>query len=187
MYFVMPSCGVFSALLRNWDIAGWDGRDHLTKLQLVSPLLARIALAGHLGLAAAFLCTVLSSYFASSRSQSFGSPCLLLALLFSVLFILLTCSTMSAALRARRRFSTSLSPTLRVQLFDVLLAVLVPVLLHFILLFTTCSLAVVPFLILSPLALTLSLILSRDTLWQFTASWMPRLHLQHHYSTLRPS
>ena len=55
---------------------------------------------------------------------------------------------MSAALRAHRRF-------------DVLLAVLF--LLHFILLFTTCSLAVVPFLILSPLAL--SLILSRDTLW----------------------
>ena len=43
---------------------------------------------------------------------------------------------------------------------------------------------------LSPLALwlwLLSLILSRDTLWYFTVSWMPRLHLQHHYSALRPS
>ena len=71
----------------------------------------------------------------------------------------LSCSTMSAALRAHRRF-------------DVLLAVLVPVLLYFVLL-ATGSLAVV-----------LSLILSRDTLWLFTVFLMPRLHLQHHYSAL---
>ena len=71
-------------------------------------------------------------------------------------------STLSAALRAHRRF-------------DVLLAILVPVLLLY-LLFTTGSSAVV-----------LSLILPRDTLWQVTSSWMPRLHLQHHHSALRPS
>ena len=85
--------------------------------------------------------------------------CLLLALLFSVLFILSPLLDDASA----SSFSTSLSPTLRIQLFDVLLAVLVPGLLYFILLLTTCSLAVAPSLILSPLAL--SLILSRDTLW----------------------
>ena len=37
------------------------------------------------------------------------------------------------------------------------------------------------------LAVALPLILSRDTLWYFTASSMLRLHLQHHYSALRPS
>ena len=38
------------------------------------------------------------------------------------------------------------------------------------------------------LAVALSLIVSRDTLWYVTISWMPRLHLQHHnYSALRPS
>ena len=54
---------------------------------------------------------------------------------------------MSAALRAHRRF-------------DVLLAVLVPVLLYFVLLAP------------GSLAGVLSLILSRDTLWLFTVSWM---------------
>ena len=37
------------------------------------------------------------------------------------------------------------------------------------------------------LAVALSLILPRDTLWQVTSSWMPRLHRQHHNSALRPS
>ena len=59
----------------------------------------------------------------------------------------LPCSTMSAALRAHRRF-------------DVLLAVLVPVLLYFVLLAP------------GSLAGVLSLLLSRDTLWLFTVSWM---------------
>ena len=160
MYFVMPSCGVFLALLRNRDIAGWDGRDHFAKLQLVSPLLTHIAPAGHLtGLAATFLCTVFSSNFASSRSQSFGSPCLLLAMLFSCL-LLASCSSallLSYALRARRRFSSFLPcSTMRAALraFTVFFNVLVRrlfglsfsmLLLYLILLFTTCSLTVVPF------------------------------------------
>ena len=72
-------------------------------------------------------------------------------------------------------FSTSLSLTLRGQLFDVLLAVLVPVLLYSVLLAT------------GSFAVALSPILSRDTLWYFPVSWMPRLHLHHNYSALRPS
>ena len=51
---------------------------------LVSPLLLNI----WGWLAAAFFCTVFSSNFASSRSQSFGSPCLPLAMLFSCLLAL---------------------------------------------------------------------------------------------------
>ena len=52
------------------------------------------------------------------------------------------------------------------------------------LLFTTGSSAVVQSRILTTgfLAVALSLILSRDTLWWVTSSWMPRLHLQHQYS-----
>ena len=147
--------------------------DHFAKLQLVSPLLARIAPS-----------SVLCSPRTSPRlgRNPFGSPCLplallfsflmlallfclLLALLFSVLFILSPLLDDERCSASASSFSTSLSQTLRVQLFDVLLALLVPVLLYFILLFTTCSLAVVPFLILSPLAVALSLILSRDTMW----------------------
>ena len=77
--------------------------------------------------------------------------CLPLALLFSVLSSFLPFSTLSAALRVHRRFG-------------VLHAVLKPVLLYFVLLATGL------------LAVALSLILSRDTLWYFTISWMPRLN-----------
>ena len=101
-----PSCGVLSALLRNWDIDGWDGRDQVAKLQLVSPLLARVAPAGHLGLAGCsfplyrlgrnplvrlaccWLCPATCCWLCSSRFFSSSLPC----------------STMSAALRAHRRF-----------------------------------------------------------------------------------
>ena len=173
LYFVTPFCGVFSALLRDWDIDGWDGRDHCAKIQLVSSLLAHIALSGHLGvagcnfplccgsprtspclgrnplirLACRWLCSSASCWLCSSRFFS-SSP-------------LLDDERCSASAPS---VSTSLSPTLRVELFDVLLAFLVPVLLYFI--------------FFSPLApwlwflfrfshhcLWLSLILSRDTLW----------------------
>ena len=97
-----------------------------------------------------------SSYYGLSRSQSFGcfacrslSSCLACCWLCSFRFFssFLPFSRLSAALRAHRRF-------------DVLHAVLVPVLLYFVLLatgslavvlcriFTTCSMAVVPSVVL---------------------------------------
>ena len=130
-------------------------------------------------LAATFVCTVFSSYFASSRSQYFGSPCLRRWLCSSLAWCwlcssaccwlcssrffssFLSCSTISAALRAHRRFQLLFR-----RLFGFSFSLFFSLSwYHFILLFTTCSLALVHFPILSPLAVALSLILSRDTLW----------------------
>ena len=139
----------------------WNGHDHF-KLLLLDICICSYMLRHWLA-DAALLCTVplLVLYCAFPRA----SPCLgrtpLVALpavgyallacywLWSSRFFssFLPCSTMSAALRAHRRF-------------DVLLAVLVPVLLYFVLLAP------------GSLAGVLSLILSRDTLWFFTVSWM---------------
>ena len=116
--------------------------------------------------------------------------CLLLALLFSVLFIVShllgveRCSVSASSLRCSSR-----CPRIRVALFRSSRRWLIDrgsvSDFHHSLLgcgsFCTS---------LSPLALQLwllSLILFRDTLWYFTVSWMPRLHLQHRYSALRPS
>ena len=70
------------------------------------------------------------------------------------------CSCACCWLCSSRFFSTLL------QVFDVILAVLVPVLLYFVLL-TTCSLAVVPLLILSPLA---HFVVGCDSVARF---WLP--------------
>ena len=113
-------------------------------------------------------------------------PAVGLALLPAVGFALLLAAVGFAVLGSFHRLSAALRAHRR---FDVLLTVLVPVLLYFVLLFTNDSLAVVLSRILTTcsLAVVPSLTLSRDTLWQVTSSWMPRLHLQHHYSALRPS
>ena len=146
----------------------WDFRDPFFKLHLFLPLPPLLDICIGSWMLRDWLADCIFSsvaYFASSRSQSFGLLCLLLALLlsclllallfcpllallFSVLFIIFFFSTLSAALRAHRRF-------------DVLLAVLVSVLLLYLLSttgssavvqspsLTSCSLAVAPSLFLS--------------------------------------
>ena len=124
----------------------------------------------------------LSSYFALSRSQSFG--CFACRWLYSCLACRWLCSSACCWLCSSWFFSSflpfsTLGATLRAhRRFDVLHAVLVPVLLYFVLLatgslalvlcwiFTTCSLAV-----------ALSLILSRDTLWYSPAPPTPLLSI----------
>ena len=147
-----------------------------------------------------------SSYFALSRSQSFGLLCqvlalllsclllamlfcLLLAMLFSVLFIISPlldverCSASATSLQ-----SSSRCPRTRVAPL--------PTFHHWLVgcgsvsdshrLLLGCG-SVCISLTTGFLAVALSLILSRDALWSVTSSWMPRLHLQHHYSALCPS
>ena len=111
----------------------------------------------------AVLLVVLHPYLGS---QSFGLLCLPLALLLSwLLLALLLCLLLALlfCLLLALLFSVlfSVAPDLR-----VLLVVRVPVLLYIVLL-TTCSLAVVPLLILSPLALWLWFLLCffRLSLW----------------------
>ena len=71
-------------------------------------------------LACRWLCSTLACCWFTS------SFCLLLVVLFSVLFILSPLLDDERCSASASSFSTSLSPTLRVQLFDVFLAVLVP-------------------------------------------------------------
>ena len=122
-----------------WDASGLTGRLDCCSLTLYLPALRLVSVVVLLVfLACCWLCFFACCWLCSSAC------CWLCSSRFFSSF--LPFSTMSAALRAHRRF-------------NVLLAVLVPMLLYFVLL-VTGSLAVVPYL-----AVALSLILSRDTLW----------------------
>ena len=158
------------------------------------------------GLLQPYFVLCLSSYFALSRSQSFGyfacrwlcssvccwvcssACCWLCSSRFFSSFLPLLgverCSVSASSLRCSSR-----CPRTRVALFRSSRRWLVDrgSVSDFHHLLLGCGSFCTS---LSPLALQLwllSLILFRDTLWYFTVSWMPRLHLQHRYSALRPS
>ena len=155
--------GVFSASLRNWDIDGrvnvlkqWDIRLSLRLLNHTST--CRCITTG--------MSVVFSSYFALSRSQSFGSLCLLLAILFlpAVGFALLACCWLCSS-----RFFSSL-----LQIFDVLVVRSS---------YPWCFAS-----FFSPQARWLWFRLCfffRVTLWYVTTPWFVSGFSQHHYSALR--
>ena len=167
-------------VLRDWLTAAFFYTLLLLVLRLVSVVVLWFALLFSCPLLALLLsCLQLALLF-----------CLLLALLFSVLFILSPlldderCSASASSLRCSSR-----CPRTRIAPFSSFHHQLVgygsvsdfsplATWLWFLLYFSLTT---------GFLAVARSLILSRDTLWQVTSPWMPRLHLQHHYSALRPS
>ena len=137
----------------------WDSCDLFVTLQLVLPLL-------DICIGSWMLRDCLGCSFPLTCASPRTSPCLgrsplvcfACRWLCSSLACCCLCSSACCWLCPSRFFSSflpsrRLSAALR-RRFDVLLALLVPVLLYFVLLFTTDSLAV-----------GLSLLLSRDTLW----------------------
>ena len=167
----------------------WDCRDHFVKLQLViapcwiSASVLRCFGTGWLQLSSE-LC--FSSYFAMSRSQSFGFPCLLLTMLFSCLPLTLLFVLPAVGFAHSRFFSSSLQIFVFFSLSSYqccftsffsschhwLVGIVVLSRIH-----TACSLAVVPSVLLFQ-----SHVRGKSRLrGKFLAS------SQHHYSALRPS